>query len=84
MKQKESQLVPGETAGSFRSVAEDMNFAQRRTNPARGQDGIQLYSGLLDSKFSALTTRKQFPPLIFLMVLSYETLEEILMGLQFN
>ena len=56
MKQKESQLAPGETAGYFfifyTSVAEDVNFAQRRTNPARGQDGIQLYSGLLEVSFA--------------------------------
>ena len=71
---KESQLVKGETVGYFTSVAEDENFAQPRTYPASGQDGIQLYSGLLDFKFSALTTRQQLP--LHQVVLSNEPIEE--------
>ena len=40
-------------------MAEDVNFEQRRTNPAGGQGEIQLHSGPLDSKFSVLTTLYQ-------------------------
>ena len=68
---------PSWYVGYFTSVAEDVNFGQRRKNLASGHDEIQLQSGPLDSKLSVLTT-------LYQVVLLYEPVEEIQMVLTFT